>query len=199
MDSYQTRQTLIQKIRDKYDDQAWEEFVYFYRRYIYVIIRNMHISHHDAEDLGQQVLVKVWQGIKNFDYQPGKHRFRGWLCTVTKNTVINYIKLKSNQMTNLSGSEKNDLQLYLHGISLPEIDKVARDEWENYLADLAMTKVKKLFQPQVMEAFTLFAAGRPAQEVADQLQLPLNTVHVYKKRVQNALLKEVQNLNQMLG
>lgn len=198
MDTYRTNQTLIQRIRNQYDDKSWEEFVHFYQRYIYVIIRNMNVSHHDAEDLGQQVVLKVWEGIQKFDYQPGKHRFRSWLCVVTKNTVINYIRKKSNQMTKLSGSEQNDLQLYLNGISLPDIEKVAKREWENHVATLAMEKVSERFQPQVIEAFKLFTEGLDGKAIADQMGIPLNTAHVYKKRVQDALREEVKEFDRML-
>jgi len=82
---------------------------------------------------------------------------------------------------------------------LPHIEEIAVAEWQSYIGNLAMEEVRKRFQPQEIEAFELFRAGRPFNEVTDVIGLPVNTVGVYKKRVQNALTKEVGRLDYDLG
>ena len=47
---YVTRYTLLQRAQDQDDSVAWQEFIDFYKNYIYVIIRSMGINHHDCED-----------------------------------------------------------------------------------------------------------------------------------------------------
>ena len=82
---------------------------------------------------------------------------------------------------------------------MPDIDQMAEQEWETYLANLAMQEIKKRFQPGVIKAFELFAEGLSAKDVSERMELPTNTVHVYKKRVQNALYKEILRLDHDLG
>ena len=42
-----------------------------------------------AEDITQEVFVKVWQKIKKFDE---RFKFKNWLYTITKNTCLDYLK-----------------------------------------------------------------------------------------------------------
>ena len=86
-----TRQTLIQRLQHSPDERSWEEFSETYSSYITAILRGMNLSHHDIEDLKQQILLKVWKGLPNFKYEPHKHRFRSWLCTVTRNTARTWL------------------------------------------------------------------------------------------------------------
>ena len=60
MESFNTRQTLIAKIRNQHDDRSWEEFVYFYERYIFVVVNKMGVSYQECEDLVQKVLLVLW-------------------------------------------------------------------------------------------------------------------------------------------
>ena len=71
-DEYSTRQTLLQRLKNQQDDRSWEEFVFYYQRYIYAIISNMNLPHHDCEDLVQAVLLKAWKILPGFQYDPGK-------------------------------------------------------------------------------------------------------------------------------
>ena len=127
------------------------------------------------------------------DYSPGKHRFRSWLATVIKNTVRTY---QTRQSKNPETTEEKVVEM---SIEHPEIDSMIETEWENYLANLAMNSVKSRFQPQVIQAFHYFLEGKTAPQVADLLSIEVNTAHVYKLRVQNAMFKEIVRLDNDLG
>ena len=88
---YNTRHTLLERIRDPENSEAWTEFIDFYKRYIYVIIRSMKIAPHDADDILQQVTVKLWKNLPNHRHDPKRGSFRSWVSTITKNTVISFI------------------------------------------------------------------------------------------------------------
>jgi DNA-binding NarL/FixJ family response regulator len=62
-----------------------------------------------------------------------------------------------------------------------------------------MAAVRERFQPNVIATFELFLKGLAGKNVAEQMGIPLNTTHVYKKRVQNALTKEILRLDHELG
>jgi len=147
MSELQTRKTLIEKIRDQHDERSWEDFVHYYSGYIYVIIRNMNLSHHETEDLMQQVLLKAWKGIPGMNYSPDKHRFRSWLCTVTKNTARTYLtkRSKTEKIYDESGTDVEE------GAIMPAIDDIAEQEWEIYIANLAMEEVRSRFQEGVIK------------------------------------------------
>ena len=77
-----TRLTLLTQLRQDPSDQAgWEEFVERYGRHIYRWCRQWKLQDADAEDVTQDILVKLTQKLRAFAYDPSRS-FRGWLKTV---------------------------------------------------------------------------------------------------------------------
>ena len=69
-DSMLTRVTLIGKAKDQNDDRAWAEFTAYYRKYIYNLVRRIGLNHHDADEVVQITLVKIWNAMPEFQYKP---------------------------------------------------------------------------------------------------------------------------------
>jgi RNA polymerase sigma-70 factor (ECF subfamily) len=80
-DTYATSPSLLFRVRNTADQQAWDEF---YRRYA-PMIRGWcrHWFPHETDDMVQEVFVRLTKCLKAFEYEPGKGRFRGYLKTVT--------------------------------------------------------------------------------------------------------------------
>src|SRR5689334_16917382 len=77
-----TRATLLTQLRQDPSDQAgWDEFVDRYGRHIYRWCRQWKLQDADAEDVTQDILVKLTQKLQHFAYDPSRS-FRGWLKTV---------------------------------------------------------------------------------------------------------------------
>ena len=66
--SYKTRETLLEKIKDKHDEESWEDFVFYYKGFIYVVCRKMNLNHHDSEEIVQNVLLASWDALPDFTY-----------------------------------------------------------------------------------------------------------------------------------
>ena len=95
---WQTSETLLERVKNPDDEKSWEDFVYYYRPFIYSAIRGMNIAHHDAEEICQSVLLKAWKKLPEFEYNRGKGRFRGWLCHVTGNSVRDSIRKRKTSL-----------------------------------------------------------------------------------------------------
>src|SRR5882757_2989448 len=77
-----TRVTLLAQLRHYPSDQTgWDEFVERYGRHIYRWCRQWRLQDADAEDVTQNILVKLTQKLGAFAYDPSRS-FRGWLKTV---------------------------------------------------------------------------------------------------------------------
>jgi RNA polymerase sigma factor (sigma-70 family) len=187
-----TRQTLLIKVRDQYDEAAWNEFIAFYRPYVYRVIQNIKIiTPVDLEDIVQEVMLISWKKLPEFVYTPEKGRFRSWISTITHRTAYAF-KKKKNKSEVFQGSVKSEeLQ---QGLS-PEIDQVCQDEWEKHVSETAWENIKTKFDPQVLETFKRLASGEKGEIVAKELNLSQNSVYVYKKRVMAALQKEIAYLD----
>ncbi|WDE99407.1 sigma-70 family RNA polymerase sigma factor [Lentisphaera profundi] len=90
MDSNKTRVTLLQKLQNNKDESCWDDFVHYYKGYIYVVIRDFGVSVEDSHDMLQDILVRVWKAFPNYNYDKDKCRFRTWLCKVIKNQVYTF-------------------------------------------------------------------------------------------------------------
>jgi RNA polymerase sigma-70 factor (ECF subfamily) len=74
--------TLLARLRnDPSNEAAWDEFVEHYGRHIYRWCRQWGLQDADAEDVAQEILLKLARKLRDFAYDP-KSSFRGWLKTV---------------------------------------------------------------------------------------------------------------------
>ena len=81
--SLRTRPTLLFRVREWEDSASWAEFHRLYRRLVYGRARRAGLPHEDAEDVAQDVFKRVAETIKDFDLNPDKGSFRGWLMQLT--------------------------------------------------------------------------------------------------------------------
>ena len=198
MEEYSTRQTLLGKIRDRHDDASWEDFVFYYRRYIYVVVRGMNVSHHDAEEVVQTVLLKVWNKLPDFQYDSGRGRFRSWLCSVALNAVRDFLRSRKRRDNKLEKLRQEDVAS-LDSISVPEIEAIAEQEWDSYIANMAWNQMEKEFSEKVRECFLLMGDEVPVPQIAANLGISESSVYVYKKRVQDRFFAEINRLERELS
>ena len=194
-----TRKTLLVRVQDQQDEKSWEEFAAYYRKYIYMVARNMRLSHHDAEDILQRTLLKLWENLPKFKYDTSKGSFRSWLCTVIRNMVINLVKKKSRMLTGLDDEEQYRVKKYLGSVQLTVLDEIAEREWRLFLANSAWNNIEIGLTDKVKAVFLMLKKGIALDEVAEALKIQKNTVYVYKLRVQEKLAKEVKRLEKDLS
>ena len=192
---YQTRETLLAKIKNQHDDAAWEDFVFYYKGFIYIICRRMNLNHHDAEEIVQKVLVIAWKKLPDFEYNK-QQNFRGWLCKVTQNCVKEFFRKSSRRHAR---EEKVYSEHPNENYTEPDIEAIAEQEWKIYIANLAMENIKEHFSDNVLSAFKKLSDGQSRAAVAEEMGLPANTISVYKKRVTATLSKEIRRLYHELG
>ena len=190
-EKYVTRQTLLIRAKDPKDENAWEEFILFYKPFICQILHKMNISFNDFDDLVQDVLVKLWKGLVKYDSD--KSKFRTWLSCVTRNTVISYFRAKSSRPS-LETAEDLENQAKFTSYSDSELEKIFEDEWRSYLCSLALENIKKLFTGNAVEAFKLSQKGLRPAEIAEKLGLSKESVPVLTSRVRSKFAAELKNL-----
>src|SRR5690348_4768465 len=86
-----TRASLLVRLRDTSDGEAWQEFVHLYAPVIYGFARKRGLQDADAADVMQDVLRSVSAAVPRLEYDPGRGSFRGWLFTVTRNKILNFL------------------------------------------------------------------------------------------------------------
>ena len=187
-----TRETLLIRVKNQHDDKSWEDFVFYYKKFIYIICRRMGLNHHDGEEVVQKVLLKLWDKLPDFEYNEGS-RFRGWLCMVTGNTVKDFFRShKRAEDRKIKAAEYEHWNPEI--TSKPEVDKLVQKEWENYVSNLALENIKPKFSENVIDVFLKSNKGIPVKELSEQIGVPINTIYVYSKRVTAKLHEEIRRL-----
>src|SRR3954447_11639453 len=77
-----THPSLLVRLRDPRDHDAWATFVRLYAPLVYGFARRKGLQDADAADLTQEVLRGVHGSAARLDYEPPRGSFRGWLFTI---------------------------------------------------------------------------------------------------------------------
>src|SRR6516225_8690202 len=85
-----TRPSLLVRLRDPRDADAWGEFVDRYGPLLYGYLRKQGLQDADAADLSQEVLSAVAGAVGRLEYDPRRGAFRNWLFTVVRRKLITW-------------------------------------------------------------------------------------------------------------
>jgi RNA polymerase sigma factor (sigma-70 family) len=187
-----TRLTLLVKLRDRGNDQAWNEFDGIYRGYVIGVLRNLAIDEKLRDDVTQEVMLTCWRKLSDFDYDANKGRFRGWLATIVRNAAYDHVRQDARR-------RNREAKATLPEVSTAEVTRLAEEEWQRHVMELAWTRVRPSLAANVRSAFELYLSGKAATEIAAALELEVNTVHVYRKRVRTRLMKEALHIDEEYG
>jgi RNA polymerase sigma factor (sigma-70 family) len=186
-DPARTSGTLLRRLRNPEDQQAWVEFD---ARYAPMIGGWCHRWFpRETEGMVQEVMLLLVKRLRTFEYEPGKGRFRGYLKTVTQNLMADL-------------KEKEQVRWALDGDGLVEEVEASQDLWERLAAEydlelLAKAKdnVRGRVEPRTWRAYIETAEQlRKGAEVARELGMKLGAVHQAKYHVLTLLQQEVQFL-----
>jgi RNA polymerase sigma factor (sigma-70 family) len=187
-----TRASLLVRLRDGDDGGAWREFVHLYAPVVYGFARKRGLQDADAADLMQEVLRSVASAAQRLEYDPARGTFRGWLFTVTRNKVFNFLESRSRRVQG-SGDSRVQQRLEQHADGHLSADWEA--DYQRALAAQAMERVKSEFQATTWEAFIQTSVeGRSPAQVGMRVGLSVGAVYVAKSRVIARLRQEVERM-----
>src|SRR5262245_51985459 len=191
----QTRVTLLQRLRrDPADPQAWAEFVDEYRGKIMGWCHVWGLQEADAQDVTQTVLLKLAVRMRDFAYDPDKS-FRAWLKTVARHAWMAFVDDRGQLGV---GSGDTRVLEQLHSVAARD-DLLQRLEegFDRELLEEAVRRIRLRVEPRTWEAFRLTAEeGLSGAEASERIGMRVSQVYVAKKRVQEMLREEIQNLDQ---
>lgn len=186
-----TQSLLLANIQSLENREAWSAFVQIYRPVFYRMARRRGMQDADAQDLTQEVLVRISKSIDRWEPQAGV-RFRHWLRKVASNAIVTAVT-KSNPVGIVDGSAADYILA-----DTPEVSAVRSeldDECfrERYLRAAAIVKVD--VSPVTWAAFELTVVqGRTCEEAAESLGKSLGTIYAARSRILKRLHVEVQRL-----
>jgi RNA polymerase sigma-70 factor (ECF subfamily) len=188
-----TRVTLLTQLRQDPSDQAgWDEFVERYGRHIYRWCRQWKLQDADAEDVTQDILLKLTRALRAFAYDPSRS-FRGWLKTVAHHAWRDFVDSRRHAQRAAGDSQVEAMMLTLE--AREDLAQKLEEAFDLELLEAAKVRVRMRVAPHTWEAFRLLTLeGLPVAEVAGRVHLQVAMVYVAKSKVQKMLREEVEKL-----
>ncbi len=177
--SQMTQEELLPMVLRK-DDRAFTLLYDMYSKNLYGVIYNLVKDREEAEDVLQEVFVKIWKNIET--YNEGKGRFFTWILNIARNTAIDKLRSKgfNNSQKNLSADN------FVH--LLDDSNKMA-----NRIDTIGIKEFVKKLKPKCIQIIDLlFFKGYTQQEASDELEIPLGTVKTQNRNCMNDLRNFLQ-------
>ncbi len=168
----------------KGDEKSLEVLIKRYLKAIYSFVYRYIGDFQEAEDITQDVFVKVWKNLKRFDRNK---KFKTWIFSIAKNTRIDALKKKKtipfSEFENEEG--KNIfLEKLVDNTPLPNELFEKRD-----IARILTSAIEKLLPKYRMVLFLRYNDHFTFREIAETLGEPLNTIKSQHRRALRQLKK----------
>ena len=187
-----TSLTLLERLQNNPDDpQAWDLFLERYQPRIRRWCLSWGLQDSDADDVGQEVLVKLFAALRKFQYDPSRS-FRAWLKTVTQHAWLDFVAARRRDPGQAAGQIET---LTDSAEARSDLERQLEEAFDSELLELAMHRVRKRIKPANWDAVQLTAVeGLSGADAAKRLGMPVAHVFVAKHRVQKMLQDEVRGL-----
>jgi len=170
------------------DQAAWESIVRLYRRKVFNVAYKFVGSHDQAEDLTQDVFLKLFKSLDTFDRRAN---FQTWLISVSRNLCIDHYRAVRKERETIN----RDVDPADHQPISPDIRADTRLEHRDRVTLLrrALEKLAPTLRTAVMlrdiQELTY-------QEIATKLRLPEGTVKSRINRGRTELARQIQKLRE---
>jgi RNA polymerase sigma-70 factor (ECF subfamily) len=181
-----TSLTLLERIRQPGQTEAWTRFIQLYVPLLLKWARRAGFHRADAEDLTQMILMKLLRLLPHYVPQPSSS-FRAWLSTIARNEAIDFRTRRGTRPLPGDGG--------LVMVATPQEPDVHEHEYRADLVRTALRLIRGDFEPTTWTAFTaVVVEGRAVAEVAEELGLTPNAIYLARNRVLTRLRAELQDL-----
>lgn len=186
----------IQNLIDN-DPSTWEEFGNLARVFMRNIVKKYGIDSDSAEDVYQEVLIKVMNKIDC--YKGGLEvKFTSWLGVITANTCKDHLRRRKARLTISMDVYENEDKKDSVGDELPSSDKPEEEVLSLLGLQDVLTKISKFLDREDLQIMLLLAKDYSYQEIAEQMNLSINTVKSRVHRARKKLNEVRKNLGVLL-
>jgi len=183
-----TRPTLLLRIRDRADTDAWRTFDAIYRPMLLAFARARGLHEADAADVVQHCLSAIADHIQKFDYDPNRGQFKAWLRTLVNNRVRNFRRGQA-----VASAESADFDIAQDREAAP--DEVFERLWLEEHLRHCLHALRGETDERTFRAFERYVIDeQSAESVAAELGLSVNNVYTIKWRLTQKVAERMREL-----
>ncbi|HKJ93552.1 MAG TPA: sigma-70 family RNA polymerase sigma factor [Longimicrobiales bacterium] len=175
-------------------ESAYRELIGRYERPVFSVIYRMIRDREQAEDLAQETFIKVFNALNRYD---PKYKFSSWIFKIAHNATVDLLRKKEPATLSLDGSPHARTEEQAEASSLTAVSHDENPEQYTSSKELGGEIEAALaeLRPEYREALILWhIEGRPYDEIAEIMDLPLGTVKTYIHRGRNELRGLLEHL-----
>ncbi len=167
---------------------AWGVFERVYLGFIRANLSRSGVRDTDIDDVAQDVLIAVAQGVKRFEFRPQRAPFRSWLKSVAHNKAMDYLR----------GLQRRQPEIELDAMKCPpplECETEQTGEQQRELEELyarATLELSNYFRPESVEIFLALVQGGTVSQLAAETGKSEAAIRQTKVRV-------LQRLRELAG
>jgi RNA polymerase sigma factor (sigma-70 family) len=188
-----TRPSLLLRVRDAMDEDAWSQFVEIYTPLVFGYCRGRGLQESDAADVAQEAMRAVARAIGKFEYNPQRGKFRNWLLTVVQSKLHDFV---AQQQRRPELASESSLRSKLENEAARPDESHWETDYYRAIFHWAAERIRGEFQTSTWQAFwRTTIEERDGKEVAESLGLSVGAVYVAKSRVIARLKEEIQSVD----
>jgi len=198
MPSTLTSLTLIEKLQQPGNEQAWARLCDRYRPILLGVARRAGVPLDDVDDLAQEALVIAFDKLRRGQYDRTRGRLKSWLLGIAINKTREFRRKRRQQDRQMvePGTTTGFWDRIPDGRQLAD---VFEQEWQSNLLGEALQEVRRQVDAATFEAFKLYAIqGLTPTEVAARLGISREAVYNCKSRVLSRLRQIRAELDEIL-
>lgn len=165
-------EAIIQLVQAGREQEAFERLVPAYRRRVFGLAFSILRDRAAAEDLAQEVFVKLWQALPRYD---GRAKLSTWIYAITRNASVSALRTR-RRMVSMSDPAVCEEVEGIAAVPTPAT------------GDPELRRAIEALPEKQRQAVTLYYLDeRPVEEVAEMMGLPANTVKTHLHRARAGL------------
>jgi RNA polymerase sigma-70 factor (ECF subfamily) len=206
-DSYPTRSSLLNRLKDTADQESWHEFNDLYGKLIHGFALKAGLTEDEAKEVVQETMIAAAQNLPKFRYDPKVCSFKTWLLNLSNWRVADQFRKRqapsAPKQSHKSRYEEGDTRTAtIERFADPgsdQLEDIWDSEWKANIMNAALRRVKARVDLKQWQMFDLYALKEwPPKSVAQSLGVAVATVYVVRHRISAALRKETKLLEKQL-
>jgi RNA polymerase sigma-70 factor (ECF subfamily) len=179
----ETRETLIRRLPDAADAEAWDIFVEIYGPLLFRLARARGMQPADADDFVQEVFTAVARSIERYLADEDRGPFRAWLFRIASNLAINFLtRLKHRRLG--TGDSRVSRLLAEQPAASADSSLLFASEYRRELFRWAAERVRaEVSQRQWLAFWRTSVDDCPIDEVARELGVSVGSVYIARCRI----------------
>ncbi len=194
-----TRQTLLSRLKDWNDQDSWKDFFDNYWKLIFTAAIKSGLNETEAQEAVQETVISVCKSVPDFQYNSGKGSFKKWLLTITRRRIADQFRKRDPYLQARVRKPDDTRQTgtldRIPDTSVPDLDQIWDQEWEQNLVESAIERVKTKVDPKQFQIFDLYVLRQwTVSKVSQSLQVSAARIYLAKHRISALVKKEIKLL-----